>query len=136
MTISPSGTVSVCSGDLLELTCTITDSGSVALLKWNLTLFPENATNPMRYERAISSSSPSDQTTYINIEAYSTRLIVSRISAQNTFPFISRLLINPGSSSLNRVEVNCLDSITAESSSFVVVNATSGYLIRGMYEAA
>ena len=116
----------MCSGDQLELTCTITDSGSFTLLQWNLILFPEN---PRRYGRTISSSSPNDQTAHLMIN--STTITFSRISARNSFPFTSRLLINPVSSSLNGAEAYCVDAMTAESSPIVVVNVTSGYLIRG-----
>ena len=129
MTISPSGIISVCSGDQLELTCTITDSRSFALLRWNVTLIPENATTPKVYDRTISSSSPSDQTAHLMINY--TTITFSRISARNSFPFISRLLINPVSSSLNGAEINCVDAMTAESSPIVVINVTRGYLIRG-----
>jgi hypothetical protein len=88
VTISPPGIATVCSGDQLELNFSVTDSGSFALLVWNVTLIPKNAATPVNYNRAISSSSPSDQTfrTVIN----STYLTFSQL--------ISRLLFSPVSS--------------------------------------
>ena len=114
--ISPPGTVSVCSGDQLELTCNITMSGP---LEWSVNLIPENATNPMRYDRAISSSSPSDQTAYMMVN--SIRFTFSRVSAQNTLPFVSRSLISPVSNGLNRTVVYCMDIITSETVSLTII---------------
>ena len=87
----------------------------------------------MSYTRAISLSSPSDQ--IARIVANTTSLSFSRISAQNSFPFISRLLISPVSRSVNGTEVNCLDAYTLESSSVVVINITSGHPIHGTYDS-
>ena len=86
-------------------------------------------TPPISYTRAISSSTPNDQTARIMVN--STSLIFSRISAQKNIPFVSRLLISPVSSNLNGAEVKYLDDLTSESSSTAVVN-TSGHPIQGM----
>ena len=128
--IAPSGMVPVCNGDQLELTCTLIDSGSFSLLLWNVTLISDDAiTPPVSFIRTISSSSPSDQTFQIVVN--STSLIFSRISAHNSIPFVSRLLINPVSSNLNGAEVKCLEVLTSESSSTTVIN-TSDHPIQGM----
>ena len=52
----------------------------------------------------------------------------SRVSAQNEFPLISRLLINPVTRDLN---VTCSNDLTSESST-VVVSATNGHPIQGI----
>ena len=124
VTLSPSGVISVCNGGQLELNCTITDS---VLLVWNVSSI--NA--PMSITRTISSSSPFDQTVHAMIN--STNLTFSRISAQHSSPLISRLLINPVSNHLNGTEVNCVNSMTSESSSVAVVNVSSS-LIQGITE--
>ena len=107
----------MCDGDRLELTCTITDPGS-SLLEWTLTpttLFMIS----MDLYRAIDSSTPSDQTTthwMIN----STLFTLSRISAQNEFPVVSRLLIDPLTTDLNRIVVNCRAVSIMESATTIV----------------
>ena len=129
--MAPSGIVSVCNGDQLELTCTLTDSGSFSLLVWNVTLISDDATTPsVSFIRVISSSSPSNQRAQIVVNY--TSLVFSRISAQNSFPFVSRLLISPVSSRVDGTEVNCLDAFTSESSSTTVVNITGGHPIQGI----
>ncbi len=129
MIISPPGVATVCSGDQLELNCSITDSGGFTVLVWNVTLIPKNAATPVNYNQAISPSSPSDQTfrTLFN----STYLTFSRISPQNSSPLISRLLFSPVSDHLNGTQVNCLNSLTSETSSVAVVNISSGNPIQG-----
>ena len=134
VTIAPSGTISVCNGDQLELTCMITDSGhrSFSILVWNVTLISGDETiPPVTYTPAISPSSPTDQR--IRRIVNSTSFTFSRISPQNSFPFVSRLLISSVSSRVDGTEVNCLDALTSESSSTTVVNITSGHPIQGMY---
>ena len=115
------------SRDQLELTCTITDSGS--LLVWNVTLIPENLTTPMNFGRTIDPSDPSDQTTPIMIN--STMLTYSRISAQHSIPLISKVLISTVSNHLNGTHVNCLNGFTSQTSSVAVVNITNGNPIQG-----
>ena len=118
----------MCNGGQLELTCTITDFG---LLLWNVTLISNDVTTPpVTYTRAISPSSPSNQRARVFTIMNSTSLVFSRISPQNSFPFISRLLISSVSTS---TQVNCLDALTSESSSITVVNITGGHPIQSMY---
>ena len=86
----------------------------------------------MRYERAISSSSPNDQTSYIMVN--STRFIFSRVSAQRTSPLISRVLIDPVSSGLNGTAVNCMDIITSNTASiFIIIRDLINGTLRKIY---
>ena len=101
VTISPPGNSLLCDGDQLELTCSITDPGS-SLLEWTFT----PTTIFMDLYRPIEPSTPSDQTTthwMIN----STLFTFSRISGQNEWPLVSRLLISPVTTGLNGTVVNC-----------------------------
>ena len=105
----------------------IADPGSlgVAVLLWNVTLTPElNTSSPISYDRRVSSSSPSNQMQHIM--GNSINLTLSRVSAQNKFPLVSRLLINPVISNLN---VRCKNDLTSELSQVVVVNVTNGHPI-------
>ena len=56
----------------------------------------------------------------------SINLNLSRVSAQNRFPLVSRLLINPVTRDLN---VRCRNDLTSELSPVVVVNVTNGHPI-------
>ena len=107
VTISPSGNSLVCDGDQLELICMVTDSGN-GLLEWAF----------LQVYRAIDASTLSDQTSHIMIN--STTFTFSRISAQNEFLLVSRLLINPLTTDLNRIMINCTDVITMETTSTTV----------------
>ena len=131
MTISPFGVATVCSGDQLELKCSITDPGSFALLVWNITLVPENAatSNSTSRTQAISAG-PVHQIFHTMIN--STNLTFSRISSQRNSPLVSRLLISPVSNHLNGTEVNCINSMTSETSSVTVINISNGNPIQGM----
>ena len=125
VTISPSGVATVCSGGQLELNCTVADTGGFAILVWNVILIPV-----LNYSQAISSDSPSDQAFQKVIN--STELTFSRISSQNNLPLVSRLLISAVSNHLNGTEVNCINSLTSETSSITVVNISNGNPIQGM----
>ena len=127
VTLSSAGVISVCSGDQLELTCMIT--GNFAILLWNVTLITENTATHINFTRVISSSSPTDQTFHMMIN--STNFTGSRISAQNSYPLTSRLLINPVSNHLNGTEVSCVNSLTSELSSVAVISISSEYVIQG-----
>ena len=107
VTISPENSLA-CDGDQLELTCTITDPGS-SLLEW--TFAP--ATIFMGLHRAIDVNSPSDQTFMIN----STLFTLSIISARGNLLLVSRLLIDPLTTDLNRTVVNCTDVLIMETAS-------------------
>ena len=133
MTVSPSGVATVCSGDQLELNCSIAKTaGRFAILVWNVTLIPKSkATFMSLILPAISSDSPSDQT-FHTVVSNSTNLTVSRISSQNSSPLVSRLLFSPVSNHLNGTEVNCLNSLTSEISSVAVINISNGNQIQGI----
>ena len=103
------------------------DPGSLssAILQWNVTLTPElNTSSPMSYIQRVSSSSPSNQMQHIMEN--SINLTLSRVSAQNEFPLVSRLLINPVISNLN---VRCKNDLTSESPTVVVINVTNEHPI-------
>ena len=105
---------SVCGGDQLELICTTTGS----FLEWNFSLIPTGETNAMTYSRILTALSSSADISPLILENSS--FTFSRISAQNTLPLISRLLINPVSAEPNRIEVNCADIETSETASTLV----------------
>ena len=110
VTISPPGNSLVCDGDRLKLICTITDPGS-SLLAWTLTL------TTILY-RGIAASTASDQTTHWMIN--STLFTFSRISAQNEWPLVSKLLISPVTTGLNGTVVNCTAVPVMETASTTV----------------
>ena len=129
VTTSLDGMLSVCSGDQLELTCMITDPENLssAVLLWNVTLTSElDTTSPMSYDRIVTPSGSSDQRN--QIMANSINVTLSRVSAQDELPLISRLLINSVTRDLN---VTCRNDLTSESST-VVVSATNGHPIQGI----
>ena len=122
--LSPSGIASVCSGDQLELTCTLTDPGS-RVLEWHFTPTTFSLSLPTR---AIEAASPSDQTTQFMVN--STWFTTSRISAEDQSPLVSRLVTNPVTISLNGTVVNCNDVLMMETSSAIlsVISKYSGYV--------
>ena len=119
MTISPSGNSLVCAGDQLELICSLTDPGS-SLLAW--TFAP--ATIFMDLYRAIDANSLNDETSVIN----STSFTFSRISARGHLPLVSKLMINPLTTSFNGTVINCTDVSMMETATAIVhvVNRHSG----------
>ena len=122
----------MCSGDELELTCAITDSGSFTILTWNVTVNEKlNAATSTSLDVAISSSSPTNQTMHRMVN--STKVTYSRISPQNSSPLVSRLFINPVSNHLNGTQVKCVNSMTSETSSVAVINVSNGNPIQGVY---
>lgn len=131
VTISHSGVVAVCSGEELELICTITDSGSFTILMWNVTVNAKvNAATSSSLDVAISSSSPTNQTIHRMVN--STNVTCFRISPQNSSPLVSRLFMNPVSNHLNGTQVKCVNAMTSESSSVAVINVSNGNPIQGM----
>ena len=116
VTISPSGTSLVCDRDQLELICTVAESDADSLLlEWTITA----VTIFRGLHRAIEATSPSsDQTFQIMIN--STTFTFSRISTQNEFPLVSRLLINPLTTDLNGIMINCANVLTMETASTTV----------------
>lgn len=115
VTLSPSGTASVNEGDELELTCTTTG----VFLEWCFSLTPEGGTTPTIYKRFLTTSGPSNQTSQLQVNSQIT-FTFSRISAQNSLPLVSRLLISPVSKDLNGTGVNCTDLQTSERASALV----------------
>ena len=102
----------VCSGDELELTCTI--SGRV--LEWNITLMP--LSEDMTFKSIVDSVAPSFQPHTQTVNNGFISFIVSRISPSgNTHPLISRLLISPATSVVNGTVVVCADRETHANSS-------------------
>ena len=101
MTLSPLGTASVCSGDQLELTCSI--MGSV--LEWQINV--TNASSYRIYRRPIISEGQTFTQIYHLMINKNVLLTFSRISNEGVSPLVSRLLINPVSKSLNGTKVIC-----------------------------
>ena len=99
--------VAVCSGDQLELTCTVPGT----LLEWSFILVSEG---DRRYNRILDSNSfPATS----DLEVKSIIITFSRISAKGTLPVVSKLLITPASDVLNGTEVNCTDVLASNTSS-------------------
>ena len=116
VTISPSGLVSVCTGDQLELICTNV-TGSILEWRINVTSVASNRI----YRRGITSEDGTDAQTHRLIINTSV-LIFSRISKENEIPLASRLLVNPVSDSLNGTEVTCEDvTFSSESTSMMII---------------
>ena len=105
MEISPSPVAAVCQeGDQLELTCT--SLGTVH--RWEFTLFPENVsytTTPVT--SAGTSGVPQPLIFSGSVVTF------FRLSASNTLPLISRTVVSPVSSGLNRTMVNCFEGISS-----------------------
>ena len=115
VTLSPSGIAPVCSGDQLELTCTLTDPGS-RVLEWSFTPTTSSLSFPAR---AIEATGQGNQTTQFMIN--STWFTTSRTSADGQLPFVSSLLINPVTIGLNGTVVGCTDTIaTMETASAIL----------------
>ncbi len=108
--ISPSGqgvdVAPVCqAGDQLELMCTTT-SGTDH--RWEFTVFPENVSYT---RRPVSSTGVSGiPTTPLSIGT--SMITFLRLSGQNVLPLISRIIIDPVSSTLNGTVVNCFELAT------------------------
>ena len=120
--LSSSGITSVCSGDQLELTCTLTDPGS-SLLEWTIT----PTSTFMSVQRAIEAATPNDQTSHFMVN--STLFTTSRISAEDQLPLVSSLLINPVTIGLNGTVVYCIDSIATMEMASAILSVIS---IQGM----
>lgn len=121
VTLSPSGDSVVCSGDRLNLTCSLTGSN---ILEW--TFAP--ATIFMGLYRAIEANAPknSDDSSMIG----SSRFTFSKNSARGNLPLVSTLLIDPVTIDLNGIVINCTGVSLLESATSIVyvVNRHSGML--------
>ena len=101
VTLSPSGVAPVCSGDQLELTCTTTGDP----LQWRFRVYRRNEITAIEITRTITSTGSA----MLNVIVNSTVFNFSRISAPNSMPVTSRLVISPVSNGLNGTVMNCVD---------------------------
>ena len=102
--ISPSSVVPVCqAGDQLHLTCT----SSGTFHRWEFTVFPESMTYP---STPVTSAGTSGVSQTLTIS--SSTITFSRLSAQDSSPLISRVVVGPVSSGLNGTVVNCFEGIS------------------------
>ena len=106
--MSPSGIVSVCSGDSLELNC----STSGNILEWSFQLAPTTS----KYTRALSTTNQPPEP--ISIDA--TRFTYSRLSAANSLPLVSTLSIDPVNMGLNGTVLNCTNVGTSETVTTII----------------
>jgi hypothetical protein len=118
--LSPSGVAPVCSGGQLELTCTTTGN----FLRWSFSVFRGNETSATEFIRTISSTSEAMAQLVVNSMVFN----FSRISAHNSMPVMSSLVISPVSSSLNGTVMNCMDADTGEVSSTTFIVGERGAL--------
>ena len=106
--IFPSPVAPVCQDrDQLELTCT--SSGTVH--RWEFTIFPENITHTTV---PVSSAGTSGVPPPLMIS--SSMITFSRLSGQDSSPLVSRTVVNPVSSGLNRTVVNCFEGVSSTDS--------------------
>ena len=122
VTLSPSGVAPVCSGDQLELICTITGE----LLQWRFRVFHGNETFATEFTRTITSTS----SVMANLTVNSILFRFLRISTDDSMPLMSRLVISPVSNRLNGTVMNCEDVHVAEvSSTTIFVGSLQGIII-------
>ena len=115
VTLSPSGVAPVCSGDQLELTCTVTG----ALLQWRFSTIRGELT------RTVTSTGPAMSQLTVN----STVFNFSRISADSSvMPVVSRSVISPVSNRLNGTVMNCVDVEAVEVASTTIIVGERGAL--------
>ena len=115
--MSPSGLVSVCHGDQLELSCTTTGN----FLEWRIRLH-ENS-----YPRLLTTTSVTS-----NLSVGGILFTFTRNSMLDSVPLISVLSVSSAVTSLNGTIVNCIDIETDISSSteVIVINERT---YQGMY---
>ena len=107
--ISPQGVANVCSGEELEVTCTIDGD----LLQWRSATLIPNGVAVQEFGLA------DDVVNQIN----STTLTISRVS---TSPLVSTVSLNPVTEALNGTEISCqdLDSPNSTSVTINVINSS------------
>ena len=110
----------MCSGDQLELTCTITGD----LLQWRFRVFRGNETDPIDFRRTISPTSAE----MLQFTADSLVFNFLRISAYDSMPVISTLVISPVSRRINGTVVNCDNVGASEVSSTTIIVGERGTL--------
>ena len=120
VTLFPSGVAPVCSGDELELTCTTTAD----LLQWRFMAIHGNEPTAIEFTRTITSTGSA----MLNVIINSTVFNFSRISAHNSVPLMSRLVISPVSNGLNGTVMNCVDAAAGEVSSTTIIVGERGAL--------
>ena len=124
VSISPAHMASVCRGDQLELICTT----NRIFLEWSFSLISEGETSARTYSRILNIlSGPAIPGLLVNSITFS----FSRVSAQDTLPLISRLLINPVSAELNGTLVNCTDIFETLETASTLVRIINEDLIYG-----
>ena len=107
----PSGVAPVCYGGQLELMCTTSITGM--LLQWSFSLICGSDMTPTHFTRTIIPSvSTNGAMSYLIVNSVTFNF--SRISAQNSLPLMSQLLIGPADGRLNGTEVNCEDLDSSE----------------------
>ena len=108
MEVSPSGVAPVCQeGDQLEVTCT--SSGTVH--RWGFTIFPENVSYTATPVTSAGTSGVSQTLTFSG-----SMITFSRLSGQGVLPLISRAVVSPVRSGLNRTVVNCFEGVSSTDS--------------------
>ena len=100
--LSPPEVAPVCSGDELELTCTVPGRA----LEWFITLMPTS--EDVTFEHPLNSVEQSLPVHTIKVNN-NTSFIFSRTSPPNTHPLMSRLLISPATSVVDGAIVVCED---------------------------
>ena len=115
VTLSPSEVAPVCSGDQLELMCTVTG----ALLQWRFSTILGELT------RTITSTGPAMS----QLTVLSTVFNFSRISADSSvMPVVCRLAISPVSNRLNGTVMNCVNAEAGEVASTTIIVGERGAL--------
>ena len=103
--VSPSPVAPVCQeGDQLELTCT----SSGTFHRWEFTVFPENVSYTATPVTSAGTSGVSQTLTFSG-----SMIIFSRLSGQDVLPLVSRTVVSPVRSGLNRTVVNCFEGISS-----------------------
>ena len=116
ITVTPSGTVPVCSGDQLELTCNATAGSQV---EWSVYSIPENETIAVRYygRRILNTRAETES----NLMVKSVLFTFSRTSPLYDLPFVTRLVTSPINNDINGTEVVCTDKESGNYSSTTVI---------------
>ena len=110
--ISPSPVAPVCQErDQLELTCNTTGIDH----RWEFVVFPENMSHTTTPVTSIGVSGIPQPL----MISFST-ITFSRLSDQNVQPLISRVIIDPVSSNLNRTVVNCVEGMNSLVSTTII----------------
>ena len=115
--LSPSGVALVCQvGDPLELTCSITGE----FKRWEFTVVTDSGVS----QTFMPDVTPDGVAPPLTVN--STTFTLSRLSAQDSLPLISRMTINHVSEGLNGVAVSCVDVAASESAATTIQIVDSG----------